>query len=97
MRVHWTNTAINHLLSIYDYISKDSRLYALRMVDRLTHRTEQIASFPMSGRMVPEYEAEDIREVIEKQYRIIYRIKQNQLDVLAVVHGSQLLSNRLSE
>jgi plasmid stabilization system protein ParE len=42
--------------------------------------------------MVPEYSAVDIREIIEVPYRIIYRIKQDQIDVLAVVHGAQLLS-----
>ena len=41
--------------------------------------------------MVPEYAAPDIREVIERPYRIIYRIKSDQIDILAVVHGAQLL------
>jgi len=84
-------------LSIYEYISKDSPLYAQRMVDRLTQRSEQIATFPWSGRKVLEYEAENIREVIEESYRIIYRIKPNQLDVLAVIHSSQLLSLEFKE
>ena len=61
------------------------------MIDRLTARSEQIASFPLSGRMVPEYQATDVREVIEKPYRIIYRIKPDQIDILAVVHGAQTL------
>ncbi len=91
MRVHWTNTAIEHLLAIYEYIAKDSPMYAQRMVDRLTRHSEQIAIFPLSGRMVPEYEAQDMREMMEKPYRIIYRIKPDQVDVLAVVHGAQLL------
>ena len=97
MKVHWTNTAVEHLLSIYEYISKDSPLYAQRMVDRLTQRSEQIATFPWSGRKVPEYEAENIREEIEESYRIIYRIKPNQLDVLGVIHSSQLLSLEFKE
>jgi toxin ParE1/3/4 len=46
----------------------------------------------MSGRKVPEFEAEDIREIIEKPYRIIYRIKPDQVDVLSVVHSKQLLT-----
>ena len=62
------------------------------MIDRLTKRSEQIAVFPRSGRMVPEYEAPDIREVVEGPYRIIYRITTDQIDILAVVHGAQLLS-----
>ena len=91
MRVHWTDNAIAHLLDIYEYIARDSSIYAKRMVDRVTRRSEQIASFPMSGRKVPEYEADDIREIIEKPYRIIYRIKPYQIDVLAIVHRRQLL------
>ena len=51
--------------------------------------------FPRSGRMVPEYEAPDIREVIERPYRIIYRIKADQIDILDVVHGAQLLPPEL--
>jgi addiction module RelE/StbE family toxin len=91
VKVHWTNTALGHLLAIYEYIAQDSQVYAQRMVDRLTRRSEQIAAFPLSGRTVPEYEAEDIREMIERPYRIIYRIKPEQIDVLAVIHGAQLL------
>jgi plasmid stabilization system protein ParE len=66
-------------------------MYAQRTIDRLTKRSEQIAAFPLSGRMVPEYEVPDIREVIERPYRIIYRIRSDQIDVLAVVHSAQLL------
>ena len=95
MNVHWTNTAVEHLLAIYERIAQDAPLYAQRMVDRLTKRSEQIATFPESGRMVPEYDAPDIREVIESPYRIIYRIKIDQIDVLAVVHGAQLLPPKL--
>ena len=76
MRVYWTNTAVEHLLAIYEHIAQDSPVYAQRMIDRLTRRSEQIATFPLSGRMVPEYEIQEIREVIEKPYRLIYRIKQ---------------------
>ena len=95
MRVHWTDTAVGHLLGIYEHIAQDSPVYAQRMIDRLTRRSEQIATFPLSGRMVPEYEAQDIREVIEKPYRLIYRVKSDQMDVLAVVHSAQLLPAKL--
>lgn len=47
------------------------------------------------ARMVPEYQAHDIRELIEKPYRIIYRIKQDQIDVLAVIHSAQLIPEEL--
>ena len=43
---------------------------------------------------MPEYDADDIRELIEKPYRIIYRIKPDQIDVLAVIHGARLLPDQ---
>lgn len=89
MNVRWTETALHHLDTIHHHIAQDSPVYAKRMVDRLTQRSVQIGEFPLSGRMVPEYEKHQIREVIEGPYRIIYHIKPNQIDVLAVIHGAQ--------
>jgi len=88
MKVHWTETAQGHLDAIYAYIAQDSTEYAKRMVDRLTRRSQQIAEFPYSGRKVPEYDVDPIREVIEGFFRIIYHIKSDQIDVLAVIHGA---------
>lgn len=88
MKVHWTDTAQAHLDAIHSYIAQDSPEYAKRMVDRLTRRSQQIAGFPLSGRRVPEYDMDQIREIIEGSYRIIYHIKQNRIDVLAVVHSA---------
>jgi plasmid stabilization system protein ParE len=88
MKVHWTDTAEGHLDAIYAYIALDSPEYAKRMVDRLTRRSQQLADFPLSGRRVPEYDADQIREVIEGPYRIIYHIKPDQVDVVAVIHGA---------
>ena len=88
MKVHWTDTAEGHLDAIYAYIALDSLEYAKRMVDRLTRRSQQIAEHPFSGRRVPEYNIDQIREVIEGPYRIIYHIKPDQVDVVAVIHGA---------
>ncbi|MCD4719194.1 MAG: type II toxin-antitoxin system RelE/ParE family toxin [Desulfobacula sp.] len=91
MKVLWTENAIDHLANIYEYIAFNSPTYARHMIDRITRRTEQIAEHNLSGRKVPEYDAEDIRELIEKPYRIIYRIKPDQIDVIAVIHGARLM------
>ena len=88
MKVQWTDTAREHLDAIFSYISQDSPEYAKRIIDRLTRRSEQIACFPLSGRRVPEFERDQIREVIEGAYRIIYYIKPDQIDVLAVLHAA---------
>ncbi len=89
MRVRWTNTAVSHLRAIHEYVSQNSKIYANCLIDRLIRRSEQICLFPQSGRMVPEYRREDVREVIDRPYRIIYRIKAEQIDVLAVLHSAQ--------
>jgi len=88
MKVHWTDTAERHLDALYAYIAQDSPEYAKRMVDRLTRRSQQIAAFPFSGRRVPEYDIDQVREIIEGPYRFIYHVKPDQIDVLAVIHGA---------
>lgn len=89
MKIHWTDIAVEHLLAIHEYIAKDSPEYALRVVDRLTRRSQQIGESPRSGRAVPELELSDVREVIEGPYRIVYRILSSQVDVIAVFHSSR--------
>lgn len=88
MKVHWTDTAERHLDAIYAYIAKDSETYALRTVDRITKKSHQIGLFPLSGRRVPEYDLDQIREVFAGPYRIVCHIKADRIDVIAVIHGA---------
>lgn len=89
MNVYWTDSAIEHLGAVYRYVAETSSEYALRVVDRLTKRSQQIALFPLSGRVLPEMNVPQIREVVEGPYRIIYHIKPDRIEVLAVIHGAQ--------
>jgi toxin ParE1/3/4 len=89
VRVHWTTSATRHLGIIHEYVAQDSKIYADRPIDRLTRRSEQLGSFPESGRVVPEFRRTDFREVIEPPYRIVYRVRPDQIDVLAVIHGAR--------
>jgi plasmid stabilization system protein ParE len=91
MKVVWTQNALQHLTDIYDYIAKDSARYAARMVDRITGRSKQLGAFPESGQSVVEYHVPSLREVIEGQYRIIYRATADRVEVLAVIHGARQL------
>lgn len=91
MKVHWTDTAEGHLDAIFNFFAQNSPAYARRMVDRITRRSQQIAEHPFSGRRVYEYDFDQIREVIEGPYRIIYHIKSDRVDVLAVIHGAMNL------
>ena len=89
MKVLWTYSASSQLSSNSRYLAQTSPDYAIRIVDRLTTRSIQIAAFPNSGRMVPEYERKEIREVIEGRYRIIYVVEVAQVQVLAVIHSAR--------
>lgn len=91
MKVQWARSAIVDLAGIYEHIAQDSPRYGQRVVDRLTNRTKQIASFPYSGQEVPEYSRNDIREVIEYSYRLICVIEADAIYVVAVIHAAQLL------
>jgi plasmid stabilization system protein ParE len=91
MRVDWTRTALADLVSIHSFISTDSPHYATAVVDRLTARCTQIAVFPHAGEMVPEYQREDVREVIEYSYRIIYLVSDDVMWILTVTHGAKPL------
>jgi plasmid stabilization system protein ParE len=91
MNVEWTLGAISDLASIYQHIASDSARYAVSVVDRMTHRTHQLSAFPLSGCMVPEYQREDVREVLEYSYRIIYHVGESQISILAVIHGASTL------
>jgi plasmid stabilization system protein ParE len=91
VKVLWTNAAIAQLELIHNYLAQTSPEYAQGIVNQLTRRSKQIADFPFSGRMVPEYELDLVRELIEGSYRIIYLIKneKEQIEVLAVIHSSR--------
>ncbi|HVG28519.1 MAG TPA: type II toxin-antitoxin system RelE/ParE family toxin [Pyrinomonadaceae bacterium] len=89
MRVFWTDAALSQLEAIRDYFAQTSPEYAQRLVERLINRSEQIAAFPRSGRMVPEYEIDEVRQVVEGSHRIIYLIKENQVEILAIIHTTR--------
>ena len=89
MKVLWTDSAVAQLQAIHDYITQTSPDYAVRIVDRLTRRSIQIAAFPNSGRMVPEFGRKEIREVIEGRYRIIYLVDKLQVQVLTLIHDAR--------
>lgn len=87
--VHWSATATEHLEAIATYVAAVSRVYALRLVDRILAQTDHLGEFPELGRAVPEAYDPSIREVFEGPYRIMYLVQPSRVDVLAVVHGRQ--------
>ncbi|HVU37295.1 MAG TPA: type II toxin-antitoxin system RelE/ParE family toxin [Opitutales bacterium] len=97
MTVVFTQRALRDLDLIFDYIAADSPVYARRQIDRLLARSVQIGQFPQSGRRVPELDLPDVREIIEGNYRIVYRQNsaKNRCDVLTIFHAARLLDSDL--
>ena len=95
MIVAWAEEAKAHVAGIYAYIKRDAPFYAIQTVDKLTRRVDQLINHPRSGRIVPKYNDENLRELIVHPYRLIYRIKPDRIDIVAVFHGAQQLPDSL--
>jgi toxin ParE1/3/4 len=87
--VKWTKPALDDLKDIVQYISRDSEVYAKRFATRVVEAARRLESFPYSGRLVPEFNEESIRELIYGSYRIIYVVRGDICYVTAFVHGSR--------
>jgi plasmid stabilization system protein ParE len=97
MKVGWTDRAKNRLRKIHAYIAKDAPLVADRVARELLLRSRQLESVAYSGRRVPEYARNHVRELLARPYPIIYVILVDRIDVIAVMHYRQLLPGDLEE
>jgi len=90
-KIRWTEKASHNLQAIHDYIAKDSKIYAIRFIKSLVAATKKLEMMPECGRIVPELENYGFREIIYRNYRIVYRIVgvRKDIEILAVVHGAR--------
>ncbi len=91
MKVIWSHRAISRLEEIQRYISQDSPLTAEKIIKKLVLASDRLRDFPRSGRVVPEYNRENIREIMMRPYRIIYVISDTRVEIVNVLHSRQLL------
>lgn len=87
--VVWSPRAIDDVQAIAAYITEDSVAYAKSVAQKIVASTRRLANFPTSGRVVPEFGQENIREVFAYSYRIIYRVEGETVTIAAVVHGKR--------
>lgn len=86
VQIIWTQRARNDLEQISEFISRDSLIYARNQIDKLYRRTEVLKQLPLVGKVVAEINDRSIREIVEGNYRIIYRIHStNKLYILTVI------------
>lgn len=91
MRVVWSAKAKTRLREIHDYIAKDSPIRAKQVVDRLTRWSEKLVLEPRADRRVPEYGHDDLREVLDRPFRLIYRITPDCVGIVTIKHYRQQL------
>lgn len=91
LKLRWTARARRDLLEIGRFIARDKPGAARDWVARLRRRARQAAELPSSGRRVPELNQEDLRELVEGGYRIVYRILDEEFHVLTVFESHRLL------
>lgn len=90
MKLFWTETARQDLQAIRRYIAADSPAAAKRWVSRIRERARKALHSPLAGPIVPEFLRDDIRELIEGNYRIVYQIFEDRLVILTIFEGHQL-------
>lgn len=98
-QIRWSEKASDHLQAIYEYIAKDSKTYAKRYVTSLINATRKLETMSECGRIVPELVSYGFREVIYRNYRIVYRIvgTHEDIEILAVLHGARDIKKAFRE
>ncbi len=94
MEVIWTRQSVIQLKKYADYIAQNNVIAAEKWVLSLLGKTDQLSELPESGRIVPEYNDPNLREIIEGDYRLIYRIKDDKVYIQSVRHSRQDLRKK---
>jgi addiction module RelE/StbE family toxin len=90
VKVRWSHRSRQDLREIGAFIRRDNPAAARRWVHRLQEQARKAATLPRSGRVVPEVELDNIREVFLGNYRIVYRILEREIEILTVFEGHRL-------
>lgn len=88
--VTWSPEALEDVDEIAEFIARVSPNYASTIVDKLLDAARKLSAFPFAGRTVPEVGDELIREKFVLDYRLIYRVYDEDVTILAVIHGKRL-------
>jgi len=91
--VEWSGPAKRDLKQIHDYIAQDSKYYAKNVVQNIVGKSGTLEPFPKVGRMVPEINDPNVREIFVYSYRLLYEVRPNRVEILAIVHGRRDFSN----
>ena len=91
MRVRWSSLALRRAADIVDYIARDRPRSALDWIDGLHERLDTLTRLPEQGLTVPEWQDSSLRQITFGDYRVIYRIGDEWIDIMTIKHGRQQL------
>lgn len=92
MKLLWAAQARQDLVEIRRYIARHNPKAARQWIERLRNKARAAAAAPLAGRIVPEFQQDDIREVFLRSYRIVYHVRKDSTVVLTVFEGHRLLN-----
>ena len=90
-RLTWSPEAVEDLEAIAEFIGRDSAFYANAVVSKVLAVSRNLSEAPLIGRIVPELDDSQIRERFVYSYRLIYRVRDNEILVVAISHGKRLI------
>lgn len=93
--VRWTIGAREDLRGIVTFVSRYSEMYSAALATRIVLAVDRLEAYPMLGRIVPEYDQENLREIIVGNYRVVYQFDGTDIGIVAVSHGSRNIVRRL--
>lgn len=88
-QVKWTEEAWNDLEETADFIAKDSPYYAATFVRKVRELARSLRQLTERGRVVPEFNRVDIRELFIGNYRLIYKITDRVVFIIGFIHGAR--------
>ena len=93
LRIIWSERALHELEKVAAFIAADSPAHAALTVSHIIGRFHQAAEFPNSGRVVPEFGDPHLREVFWREYRLVYWVEKETIEIAAIHHGKRQLDN----
>jgi len=91
VKIVWSPLAVDRVFEIAEYIALDKPTAAADWLDTVFESVKRLKKFPRSGRVIPEIQLDEFREIILDNYRIIYRIEEKQVSILTVRSGREIL------
>jgi len=90
--ITFAESAVKDLKAIRDWhIDQGARDAGEKLVADIITQVERLVDFPESGRIVPEFEIANLREVIFPPFRIVYRLDKNRARIVRIWRSERLL------